>query len=88
MSIPTINCNRMPSWVTNVDESLALIAGGKDIYTAQWYWERPSFPPDKPWYLHPVPMADKQLQLVEYDRFFKVNHADIAWGQIVPAWLK
>ena len=73
--------------VTSVDESLALIAAGKDIYTAQWYWEKSIFPAD-PWYLHPVPMADKQLEMDEYDRFFKVNHADVARGKIIPAWSK
>lgn len=96
MNVPTTFCNGAPSSasearldrVTSVDESLALIADGKDIYTAQWYWERSGFPADKPWYLHPVPMAERQREIDEYDRFFKVNHADIARGQIVPAWSK
>lgn len=74
--------------VTSVDESLALIAIGRDIYTAQWYWEKSGFPADKPWYLHPVPMADKQLEMDEYDRFFKVYHDDIRRGRIIPAWSK
>ena len=73
---------------TNVDESRELIANGKNIYTAQWYWARSSFPADKPWSLHPVPMAEKQLLIDEYDRFFKVNHAAVTRGQIVPAWSK
>lgn len=74
--------------VTSVDESRALIAAGKDIYTAQWYWEKSRFPADMPWYLHPVPMADKQLEMDEYDRFFKVYHDDIRRGRIIPAWSK
>lgn len=74
--------------VTDIDESRALIAAGRDIYTAQWYWEKSRFPADKPWYLHPVPMADKQLEMDEYDRFFNVNNADIVRGRIIPAWSK
>lgn len=74
--------------VTSVDESRTLIAAGRDIYTAQWYWERSRFPADKPWYLHPVPMADRQMLMDEYDRFFKVYHTDVVQGRIVPAWSK
>lgn len=74
--------------VTSVDESRALIAAGKDIYTAQWYWEKSRFPADELWYLHPVPMADKQLEMDEYDRFFRIFHNEIRRGIMVPAWLK
>jgi len=96
MSIPTTNCNGTPpsadkarlDRVTSVDESRAMIAAGRDIYTAQWYWEQSGLPSDKPWNPHPVPMASKQLEMDEYDRFFKVNHADVKRGWIVPAWSK
>ena len=96
MSNPTTNSNGAHSStsetllgrVTSVEESLALIAAGKEIYTAQWYWEKSGFPADNPWYLHPVPMADRQLEMDEYDRFFKVYHTDIVRGWIVPAWSK
>lgn len=96
MNIPTTYCDETPSSaskarldrVTSVDESLALIAAGRDIYTAQWYWEQSGYPADKPWNLHPVPMAEKQLEMDEYDRFFKIYHADVVRGRIVPAWSK
>ena len=95
-SIPTTNCNEAPSSasearldrVTSVDESRELIAAGRDIYTAQWYWEKSGFPADQPWYLYPVPMAAKQLEMDEYDRFFKVYQNDIRRGRIIPAWTK
>lgn len=75
-------------YVTSVDESLALMTEGRDIYTAQWYWERSMFPGDVPYYLHQVPMAEKQLEMDEYDRFFKVFHADVKRLRIIPAWSK
>ena len=93
--LPTTKNNKPPSvketqpgQVTGVEESLMLIADEKDIYTAQWYWERSGLPTGELWYLHPVPLADKQLEMDEYDRFFKVNHADVTREQIIPAWSK
>lgn len=74
--------------VTDVEESRALIAAGKDIYTAGWYWLRGSFPADNQWYLIPVPMAEKQQELDECDRFFRIYRNDIRNGLIVPAWKK
>lgn len=96
MSNPTTNCNGPCSLasearlerVTSVDESLRLIAEGRDIYTADWYWERSGFPADEPWYLYQVPMAGQQMEMDEYDRFFKVFHDEIRRGRIIPAWSK
>lgn len=49
-------------FITSVEESKFLFAAGKDIYTARWYWERSIFA-DRPWHLHRVPFAEKQLHL-------------------------
>lgn len=74
--------------VTSVDESRRLIAQGKDIFTAPYYWERTRFPGDQGWALHPVPMDDRQTELDIYDRFFQINKRDVSIGLIVPAWDK
>lgn len=73
--------------VTTVEESKHLIASGKDIYSAPYYWMRSVFP-SVPWYLLSVPMAERQLELDEYDRFFHVNMTFVKKGLIVPAWDK
>ena len=73
---------------TSVDESWKLLAEGKDIFSAEKYYQRNGLPETGGWYLLPVPDFEKQATMDLRDRFFQVYKADVARGEIVPAWRK
>lgn len=73
---------------TSIDESRKLIAEGKDIFTAEKYYQKNRLPETGGWYLLPVPEFEKQASMDPRDRFFQIFKADIARGAIVPAWKK
>lgn len=72
--------------VTSIEESRALLKEGRDIYSADMYWQKNKLPETGGWYLYRVPDFEKQQDMDEYDRFFRVFNNDIARGIIVPAW--
>ena len=73
---------------TSIDESRKLLAEGKDIFTAEMYYQRNELPETGGWYLIPVPKFEKQATMDLRDRFFQVFKVDVARGAIVPAWRK
>ena len=72
--------------VTSIEESRALLKEGRDIYSADMYWQKNKLPETGGWYLYRVPEFEKQKDMDECDRFFRVFNNDIARGIIVPAW--
>lgn len=73
---------------TSVDESRKLLAEGKDIFSAEKYYQLNALPETGGWYFYSVPDFEKQMTMDLRDRFFQVFKADVARGAIVPAWRK
>lgn len=72
--------------VTTVTQSRRLVGAGLSPYTADCYFEKSNTPEAGEYHLHLVPMAQRQTDLEERDRFFKVNQRYLKSGIIVPAW--
>ncbi len=70
--------------VTTREQSERLLAAGLSQYSADAYLQL--YLQDGEYRPALVPMGERQLELDEYDRFFRVNRADVSRANIIPAW--